>query len=226
MVFEEARKIFIFMNNYNPYQYWVNALDMRNLFIAVCLLLSTGMFGQTKTSQPKPTPYDTIVRFGNRKIPVTKLTMGSLTVTYALPEKPDSIIRLERKEIEKIIYKNGNISVLNKSVVEVVKDDQWQAVLITKDPKEVEGLYKRGEVNARASMSSRDKKRAQESATVKLQKKAAGQKAYIVLITREEYYGGYGDPPGYYVEGVSYGKEPLEKGTDVADPKNKDTKSK
>lgn len=199
---------------------------MRSVFLIICTLLTISAFGQTKTTQAKPIPYDTIVRFGDRKIPVTKLTMGAQTVTYALPEKPDSIIRLERKEIEKIIFKNGNISVLNKAVVTVVKDDEWQAVLITKDEREVQGLYKRGEVSARASMSSRDKKRAQESATVKMQKKAAAQKAYIILITHEEYYGGYGDPPGYYVEGVSYGKEPLETGTNVVDPKNKNKPNK
>jgi len=195
---------------------------MKNLLIPVLLMLTFDLFGQTKASQPKPTPYDTIIRFGNRKIPVVKLTLGSTTVTYALPVKPDSIIRLEKKEIEKIVYKNGNISVMNKSVVEVVRDDQWQAILVTKDKNEVQGLYKRGSVNARSAGSSRDKKKAQESATIKLQKKAAAQKAYIILITHEEFFGGYGDPPGYYAEGDSYGTEPLETGTDVVDPKSKD----
>ncbi len=197
---------------------------MKSLFTLIFILLAGELFAQTKVSQPKPTPHDTIVRFGNRKIPVTKLTIGSLTVTYALPEKPDSIIRLEKKEIEKIIFKNGNISVMNKSVVEVVRNDQWQAILVTRDENEVQGLYKRGVVNARSATSSRDKKKAEESATIKMQKKAAAQKAYIILITHEEYYGGYGDPPGYYVEGVSYGTEPLETGTDVVDPKNKNSK--
>lgn len=194
------------------------------------MLLTVDLFSQakpaqTKPGQPKPIPYDTIVRFGNRKIPVVKLTLGSTTVTYALPAKPDSIIRLEKKEIEKIVYKNGNVSVMNKAVVEVVKDDQWQAILVTRDEKEVQGLYKRGEVSARSAGSSRDKKKAQESAMIKLQKKAAVQKAYIILITHEEFYGGYGDPPGYYAEGVSYGTEPLEEGTNVTD-KDKGSKTK
>lgn len=204
---------------------------MKNLFILAFLIIAADVMGQakptqTKPNQPKPVPCDTIVRFGNRKIPVVKLTLGSTTVTYCLQSKPDSSIRLEKKEIEKIIYKNGNISVLNKSVVEVIKDDQWQAILVTKDSKEVQGLYKRGSVNARSAGSSRDKKKAQESATIKIQKKAAAQKAYIILITHEEYYGGYGDPPGYYVEGDSYGTEPLETGTDVVDPKSKTKETK
>ena len=205
--------------------------DMKNLLIVALMMLALDLFGQTKlvqqkSGQPKPVPCDTIVRFGNRKIPVVKLTLGSTTVTYALSIKPDSIIRLEKKEIEKIIYKNGNISVLNKAVIEVVRDDQWQAILVTRDEKEVQGLYKRGEVSARSAGSSRDKKKAKESAIIKLQKKAAAQKAYIILITKDEVTGGYNDTPGYYVEGTSYGTEPLETGTDVVDSKDKGSKSK
>jgi len=197
---------------------------MKNLFTLIFIVFVCDLFGQTKDATPKPVPCDTIVRFGNRKFPVVKLTLGSVSVTYALQAKPDSIIRLEKKEIEKIIYKNGNIAVLNKSVVEVISNDQWQAILVTRDEGEIQGLYKRGLVNARSASSSRDKKKALESAQVKIQKKAAAQKATIILITKEEYYGGYGDPPGYYVEGVSYGTEPLEEGTNVVDPKNKDVK--
>jgi hypothetical protein len=223
-VFEEGKKKFNFIK-IEPYPMLDNKLlIMKNLFTFIFILLCGELFAQTKVTQPKPIPYDTIVRFGDRKIPVVKLTIGSISVTYALPSKPDSIIRLERKEIEKIIFRNGNITVLNKAVVEVVRDDQWQAILVTRDENEVQGLYKRGLVSARSATNSRDKKKAEESATIKIQKKAAMQKAYIILITHEEYYGGYGDPPGYYVEGVSYGTEPLETGTNVVDPKNKTSK--
>jgi hypothetical protein len=204
----------------------INIIIMKNLFTLLFILSVVDLFGQTQATDPKPIPYDTIVRFGNRKIPVIKLSLSSTTVTYALPAKPDSTIRLEKKEIEKILYKNGNVNVLNKPVVEVIKDDQWQAILVTRDENEIQGLYKRGQVSARSAISSRDKKKAQESAQMKIQKKAAIQKATIILITDEKYYGGYGDPPGYYVEGVSYGTEPLEEGTNVVDPKNKDSKSK
>jgi hypothetical protein len=199
---------------------------MKNLLIFAFILPTVGVFGQTKVGT-KPTPYDTIVRFGDRKIPVTKLTIGSLSVTYALPSKPDSIIRLEKKEIEKIVFKNGNINVLNKDVVEVIKNDQWQAVIVTRDKGQVEGLYKRGSFKVRSSPNTRDKKKTEEGAIIRLQKKAAGVKATMVLITKEEYQDEYGSTRrNYYVEGDAYGTEPLETGTDVVNPKNKGAKSK
>lgn len=200
---------------------------MKKFLIFILVMLAANAYGQTKQIAAKPVPYDTIVRFGNRKIPVTKLTLGSTTVTYALPSKPDSIIRLEKKEIEKIIFKNGNISVLNKELVEVIKNDQWQAVIVTRDKSQVEGLYNRGSFKVRSSPNTRDKKKTEEGAIIKLQKKAAGVKATMVLITKEEYQDEYGSTRrNYYVEADAYGTEPLETGTNVVDPKSKGAKTK
>jgi hypothetical protein len=225
MIFAEGRKSFNFMYNCNHNLCWFKFYTMKNVFLFVGILLTINLFGQNEINHAKPIPYDTIVRYGERKIPVIDLTLGSISATYALPDKPDSMIRLDRKEIQRIVYKDGDIDILNKPVVEMVRNDQWQAVLITRDEKEVQGMFKRGEVSARSSLNSRSKKKAQESATIKIQRKAAIQKASIILITHEEFYGGYGDPPGYYVEGVSYGDKPLEAGTNVVDPKNKDSKT-
>jgi hypothetical protein len=202
---------------------------MKNLLIVVLIVLTSGLYGQTKVDPSKKAapavPVDTVIRFGNRKIPVVKLYIGTLTVTYALQSKPDSIIRLDQKEIEKIIYKNGAVRTMNKPVLEVIKNDQWQAILVTKDEKEVQGLYKRGFCRGKGNPTS-SKKKAEESGIIKIQKQAAGYKATIVLITHEEYTGAYGEPAGYYVEGVAYGTEPLETGTNVVDPKIKNSKDK
>ena len=124
-----------------------------------------------------------------------------------------------------------NLAKTNDSIVNpgtaITKDNQWQSVLVTKNKKDVEGLFKHGEVSASSAMSSRDKKKALESATIKLQKKAAEQEASIVLITREKFTGGYSDEaPGYYVEGISYGKEPLKTSSQATGPKSTDTKTK
>ena len=127
--------------------------------------------------------------------------------------------------MKKSYSKNGNISVLNKSVIEVIKNDQWQAVIVTRDKGQVEGLYKRGTFTVRSSPNTKDKKKTEEGAIIKLQKKAAGVKATMVLVTREEYQDEYGSTRrNYYVEGDAYGTEPLETGTNVVDPK-KGTKS-
>ena len=44
----------------------------------------------------------------------------------------------------------------------------------------------------------------------KLQKKAAAIKGMVVLVTKRKATGGYGEFPGYFIEGTVYGTEPLE----------------
>lgn len=204
---------------------------MRTFFVFIFIVLVGDLLGQTKPqtkTDPKKIPCDTIVRYGNRKIPVTKLTKGATTVTFALQAKPDSMIRLEKKEIEKIIYKNGNVEVFNNEVVKVVAEGDWKAVLVTKSEADVQGLYNRGETTVRSSTSARTRKKAEESVTMKLQKFGAAKKATYVLIVDEEFEGAVsvGDIPTYIAKAVAYGPEPLETGTDVVDPKSKENKPK
>jgi hypothetical protein len=180
------------------------------------ILLSFQTFGQTKT-----TVVDTIVMLGGRKIPAMVQQVGAIVVMYALPSKPDSIIKIEIKQLEKVIHKNGNIDEFNKSPIgSVTEDKQWQNILTTKNKKEVQGLYKRGLIKAQSNPNDRGNEASKESGMIKLKKQAVTVKATIVLITHDEFIGGPGDPRIYYVEGIAYGNEPLEKETDVAkDPK-------
>ena len=66
-------------------------------------------------------------------------------------------------------------------------------------------------VDAKSSAGSRSAKSAKKSAVIRLQKKAAGLGGMIVLITKEESIGGFGEPPTYQVEGIAYGYEPPKK---------------
>jgi hypothetical protein len=141
-----------------------------------------------------------------------------------LQSKPDSLITVQQKDLERIVYRNGRIDFFNKAVIEEVSDKQWQSILLTHKEKDVAGLYKRGVIAGKSKPNERSKKDAQQSGTIKIQKQAAAIGATIVLITKEEYYGGFGDPQGYYVEGIAYGNEPLEKGTNVVGKGNKDDK--
>lgn len=129
---------------------------------------------------------------------------------------------IERKEVEKIIYRNGNVDVFSKPVVTMIQEGQWESILITHEEKDVQGLYNRGLITSKSSPSDRSKKAARQSAIIKLQKKAANLGGTMILITKEESKGAYGDIPGFYMEAVVYGTEPLEKGTDVTTDKNKD----
>lgn len=94
----------------------------------------------------------------------------------------------------------------------VVQDDQWQSVIVTRDPNQVKGMYNYGIVKATSSASSKNLKAAIESATVQLQKKGAALKAYIILVVDERVQGPNRSAPVYLMEGIAYGLEPLEKG--------------
>ena len=202
---------------------------MRTLVLLFLIIFGGEVFGQIKqvpVGQTKQVPVDTIIRLGNRKIPALVKQVSALTVSYALPSKPDSIIRLELKELEKIIYRNGRVDIFSKPVLAEVKDNEWESIMITHKEKDVAGLYKHCDVAGKSKPNARSKKDAQQSATIKIRKQAAAAKSTIILITKEEYYGGFNDPQGYYVEGVAYGKEPPDKGTNVVNEKDKAQKDK
>jgi len=193
---------------------------MRTVLILAFAGLSVASFGQSKENSADNSR-DTIVWLGGKKVGAVQVMVSSTIITYALPAHPDSIIRVERKQLEKILYKSGKVEIFNKPVVQMVDEKQWEAVTITKDKNQIEGMYSHGNISAKSSPNARSKKAAQQNTYIKLQKKAAAVGGTIVLITNEESFGGYGDIPGCYIEGIAYGKEPLEKGTNVAEDKSK-----
>jgi hypothetical protein len=193
---------------------------MKPILISVLIVLCINVFSQTGDNSVNNSK-DTIVYLGGLKVGAVQVNVSSVFITYALPIRPDSTIKVERKQLEKILYKSGRIEIFNKPVVQMIDDNQWEAVTITKDQSQVEGMYKHGNISAKSSPNSRSKKAAQQNTYIKLQKKAAAVGGTVILITNEESFGGYGDIPGCFIEGIAYGKEPLEKGTNVAEDKSK-----
>ena len=129
-------------------------------------------------------------------------------VSFVVPGSEKSYT-MERKEVQKIVYKNGRIEEFNKPVFEMIDDFAWEAVWLTEDKKDVAELYRRGKASARSPASSRSPKAAKKNATIRLQKKAAAMKGTVVYVTKKQATGGYGEYPGYYIEGTVYGFEPL-----------------
>jgi hypothetical protein len=180
----------------------------------------------TQAGQPaKKLPVDTIVRLGGKKIPCKVNNVSSTTVLYTDLEK-NQPQALDRKEIEKIIFKNGHIESFNKPVLIMVEEGQWESILVTKEKNDVHGLYDRGKISSKSAPSSKSKKAAMQSAIIKLQKKAANLQGSMILITNTESYGGYDENPGYEIKAIVYGKEPLEKGTDVVKNNGKEPAKK
>lgn len=196
--------------------------------VGVVIILCGSLFAQTgKTTQSaqagqaeKKLPVDTIVRLGGKKIPCKVTNISTTTILYTDLEKNQSQA-IERKEVEMIIFKNGHKEQINKPVLIMVDEGQWESILVTKEKNDVQGLYDRGKIMAKSAPSSKSKKAAMQSAIIKLQKKAANLQGSMILITKTENYGGYDENPGYEIEAIVYGKEPLEKGTDVVKDKDK-----
>lgn len=150
---------------------------------------------------------DTIIKVEGKIMPVDVITVTSSYIRFTVPGN-DEVFTIPRKEVHKIIYKNGRIEEYNSMAVTMIDDSSWQAVWLTEDPKEVVDLYKRGEANAQSPASARSPQAAKKSAIIRLQKQAASMKGIVVLVTKKQATGGYGEFPGYYIEGTVYGTEP------------------
>jgi hypothetical protein len=185
---------------------------MNKLTIIFFLLLIPNLgFGQVEKAntfeEEKSAKLDTIIKLGGKKIICTVLKIGPTTVSFSKPSQ-GQILDIPRKDVEKIIYRNGRKEVFNKPVLQMIDKSQWEAVMITENQSDVDGLYKRGVVRANSASGSRSPKAAKTSATIRLQKRAANLGALIVLLTHTEMKGGYGEIPGCELEGIAYSDTP------------------
>lgn len=154
---------------------------------------------------------DTIFKIEGKVMPVDVIKVTQSYVSFIVPGQSETFT-MERKQVQKIIYKNGRVEEFNKPVFEMIDEYSWEAVWLTEDKKEVAELYRRGSISAKSPSSSRSPKAAKKNAIIRLQKKAAGLKGMVVLVTKKQTTGGYGEYPGYFIEGIVYGFEPLEEG--------------
>ena len=175
-------------------------------FVAVSVFL---LFIVSFTDVSGQEVLDTIYKIEGKILPVDVIKVTPQFVSFLVPGSTETFT-MSRKEVQKIKYKNGRVEEFNKPVFMMVDDYSWEAVWLTEDKKEVAELYKRGKATAKSPSSSRSPKAAKKNAIIRLQKKAANMKGIVVLITKKVATGGYGEYPGYYIEGVVYGLEPLE----------------
>lgn len=185
------------------------------LSIGIFTLASVNIFAQ----DPPKAKLDTIFKVEGKIMPVDVTKVTTNYVSFTVPGSSE-VYRIERKEIHKIIYKNGRIEEYNKPVVMLVDDYSWEAVWLTDNPADVAEMYKRGDAKAESPASSRSPKAAKKNATIRMQKLAAGMKGQVVLVTKRQATGGYGEYPGYYLEGEVYGLEPLDENGEIQDQNN------
>jgi hypothetical protein len=177
------------------------------VFSITVLFINLFIYGQDINIKVEPT--DTIFKLGGTVLLVDVTKVTTTYVSFVYPGQ-DEVFTIERKQIEKIVYKNGRIDEFNNPIIEMIDEYQWEAVWLTEDKKEVVDLYKRGLVESRSSPSERSPKAAKKNAIIKLKKKAANMSGTIILVTHKQKTGGYGEFPGYYIKGIVYGPEPLD----------------
>ncbi len=178
----------------------------RILFFLLIILLAIPTRAQD-VKQNGDTRVDTIILVSGKKLLGKIHGVSSSKISYYPTDKP-KLTELARKQIHKILYSTGRVEMFNKPAFEMVAEGDFKTIVLTNNPEEVNGLYELGKVDAKSSKGSRNAKSAMQSANIRLQKKAANMGAYIVLITKRESKGGYGEVPTHFVEGIAYGLEP------------------
>jgi len=169
------------------------------LFIAVMTLVYPSL-SQEEVS------LDTIYMLGQRKKLVQVKGIFYSNVKYKEPGT-DEVKSMKTKNIQKIIFDNGRKEVFNKPLVEDITETDWKNVVITQNKEEVDGLYEVGKVTGKSSSRNRTPKSAERTARIRMKKRAANKGGVMVLVTKTERSGGFGEVPTYFMEGVAYSFE-------------------
>ncbi|HCT29941.1 MAG TPA: hypothetical protein DIW31_04245 [Bacteroidales bacterium] len=158
-------------------------------------------------AQDSETIADTIVLVSGKKVLGKVHGVSSTKITY-YPQNKSKLEEFARKQIQIILYSTGRREFFNKPAFEMVAERDFKTIVLTDNEEEVAGLYELGKVEAKSSKNARSAKAAQQSADIRIQKKAVNMGAYIVLITKRESKGGFGEVPTHFVEGIAYGLDP------------------
>jgi len=170
------------------------------------ILFSLPLFAQAPASAEKE-PSDTIVLISGRKMAAFVQNVSPSKISY-FPIGSKELKDMDRKQVHKIMYRNGRVETFNTMAVQVVSEGDWQTVILTDNMDDVEGFFALGEVQAQSSPKSRNARSARQSADIRLKKRAVNMGGLVVFITKRESKGGYGETPTHYVEGIVYGFEP------------------
>ncbi|MGD9977420.1 MAG: hypothetical protein AB7S54_05745 [Bacteroidales bacterium] len=177
------------------------------------LLLIAALCGFAMTGYPQEDGInrDTIILVSGKKVIGKVQSVGTSKITYYKAD-PQTLEEITRKQIHKIKYSTGRIEAFNSMAFQEIDASNFQAIIITENPADVEGLYAYGEVSAKSGKSSKTAKAAEKNARIRLQRKAAAMGALYVLITKSETRGGYKEVPTHLYEGIAYGIDPPKEG--------------
>jgi len=149
---------------------------------------------------------DTIVMLSGKKILANFMKFTLKNLYYSFPGDT-KMVEVDRREVNKIIYKSGRVDIISTREVEIPDIPGWRDVKVVHKLEQVAGMLELGEVQAYAA-GERDTyatpKWLERSATITLQKKAALLGAQCVLVTNRVVSHPYGDPASVSLTGMAY----------------------
>jgi hypothetical protein len=159
-------------------------------------------------TQTLPADIDTLILQGQERQAVIIVNTTPSSIFFTRPGN-NKIMEIDRDELERIIYGDGRIEIVNPPRIAPFPEDNWRHITLTEDPRDVEEMYVRGPVEVTAP-ASRNKRMTIRNAEIRLKRQAAFLGADMVLITETEFRGGYRDVPSITMKGIAYGFLPLE----------------
>ncbi len=182
----------------------------RLLTTLLAIMVFLPAFSQNEKKSQTEEKLDTIYMLGQTKKLVNIKRIMYSTVVYEEPGS-DENKEIEQKQIQRVVFHNGRREKFNEPLVMDVEETSWENVVLTHKEKEVKGLYKVGEVHGKSSSRNRTPKAAERTAKIRLKRRAANKGAQIVLITKEESSGGFGEIPKFNLKGIAYSYSKPEK---------------
>ena len=169
----------------------------RIIIILFGLLVFNSAFTQDETN------LDTIYLLGQRKMVVKIKAIRYSTVVYSESDTSDNQT-IETKQIQRIIFDSGRKEVFNKPLIEGLESNDYRNVIVTENEDDVAGLFEVGKVDGKSAAGNRSRKSAERTAIIRMKKRAANLGAEMILVTKKESTGGFGEVPTFEIQGIAY----------------------
>jgi len=128
---------------------------------------------------------DKIVKMNGDTLTVTVTNVSESTITYSYPRETVTTT-INRKVVKQIIYQSGRVENISEPIV-INGEADFEKVIITKDPNEVLGLVKKGDVQSKASKLYGKESKLRVTATDDLKKEAVKKGGFIILIQSDNF---------------------------------------
>jgi hypothetical protein len=175
--------------------------------IAILLIIFLNLSIAFAHGQETKEVCDTIFMLSGEEIPCTIRMVTTSQVKY-VPLKKEKQESAYRKHIEYVVYKTGRTERFNKPILMMLEEGDYKTVILSENENDAAGMYVVGDVKGKSIKGARSMRQAQKNAEIRMQKAAAKIGGTIVIITKREAKGGYGEIPSYFLEGTAYSYNP------------------